>query len=360
MANKTYKVFLEKLGGTNATNYIGNEGELFYDPTTTTLRVGDGTTPGGSIVSGGGGSVDGNISISSTNSQINFVADSSGDGFGYSTIELIPDTNNTSDQYIIIDPTEPSHIHIRAGGSPDASSAELYLGAEETFFRVVDGGSGGARMQRIQNESIFADEYNSPADFTNGSWFVENGNNYIRYTTADLDLAEHIFTLDNNRENYVTIYWDNGGFSYTLRYGGSAEEEGEGVYRVQVDAAPENNTPITFTTMYWEFHQARINYAEVTDGDFTVDVRDDVRITGRDTVSLRNRSNTDSVTIITDYDNNEYTWYFGADGMLSLPGPIEFTDNSEQTSAAISIVELKALVANCATYGDFQTAIASL
>jgi hypothetical protein len=43
-----------------------------------------------------------------------------------------------------------------------------------------------------------------------------------------------------------------------------------------------------------------------------------------------------------------------------LPGAIEFSDNSEQTSAAISIVELKALVANCATYGDFQTAIAAL
>jgi hypothetical protein len=89
-------------------------------------------------------------------------------------------------------------------------------------------------------------------------------------------------------------------------------------------------------------------------------VRDDVRITGRDSVSLRNWSNTSSVTIVTDYDNNEYTWSFGPDGVISLPGAIEFTDNSEQTSAAISIVDLKALVANCATYGEFQTAIASL
>lgn len=55
MANKTYKVLLEKLGGTTATSYVGNEGELFFDPTTTTLRVGDGTTAGGSVVSGGGG-----------------------------------------------------------------------------------------------------------------------------------------------------------------------------------------------------------------------------------------------------------------------------------------------------------------
>lgn len=357
MANKTYKVLLEKLGGTTATSYVGNEGELFFDPTTTTLRVGDGTTAGGSVVSGGG-SVDGNISISSSNSEINFVPNSSGDGAGYSTIELRPDTNTTSDQYLIIDPTAPSHIHIRAGGTQDESDAYLFLGGEEAFFRVWDGTS--VRMQKTQNDTIFTAEYNSPANFTNGSWFVENGNSYIRYTTANTTLAYHINELDDNRENYVTIYWNNGSSSYTLRYGGSAEDVGEGVYKVQVDAAPENNTAITFTTMYWDLHQARNNYAEVTNGDFTVDVRDDVRITGRDTFSLRNWSSSSPISIITRYDDYDYTWAFGADAVLSLPGAIEFSDNSEQTSAAISIVELKALVANCATYGDFQTAIAAL
>lgn len=55
MANKIYVAFVDKQGGTTATSYIGNEGELFYDPTTTTLRVSDGSTPGGTVVSGGGG-----------------------------------------------------------------------------------------------------------------------------------------------------------------------------------------------------------------------------------------------------------------------------------------------------------------
>jgi hypothetical protein len=48
-----YRPFLEKLGGeTSASSYVGNAGELFYDPATTTLRISDGTTPGGSVVSG--------------------------------------------------------------------------------------------------------------------------------------------------------------------------------------------------------------------------------------------------------------------------------------------------------------------
>lgn len=67
----------------------------------------------------------------------------SGDGNNYDTIKLIPDAtlhNNGSDQYIVVDPTagEPGHIHIRAGGTQDASGADLFLGGEQTFVRVSD------------------------------------------------------------------------------------------------------------------------------------------------------------------------------------------------------------------------------
>jgi hypothetical protein len=50
MANKTYVTFVDKQGGTTATDYIGNEGELFYDPSSLELRVSDGVTPGGEFV----------------------------------------------------------------------------------------------------------------------------------------------------------------------------------------------------------------------------------------------------------------------------------------------------------------------
>ena len=48
--NTTFRVFVEKLGNIEAVDFIGNEGDLFYDPNTTTLRVSDGSTPGGSQV----------------------------------------------------------------------------------------------------------------------------------------------------------------------------------------------------------------------------------------------------------------------------------------------------------------------
>ena len=51
MANKTFKLFSDKMGGRTASEYIGTEGEIFYDPTTTSLRISDGSTAGGMVLS---------------------------------------------------------------------------------------------------------------------------------------------------------------------------------------------------------------------------------------------------------------------------------------------------------------------
>ena len=49
-----YRSFVEKLGGSSAASFVGNKGELFWDPESSTLRISDGSTPGGLQVSGGG------------------------------------------------------------------------------------------------------------------------------------------------------------------------------------------------------------------------------------------------------------------------------------------------------------------
>jgi hypothetical protein len=48
------------------------------------------------------------------------------------------ETYENTNQYIVLDPTEVNHIHIRAGGNIDASTAELYLGGEQTNVNVSD------------------------------------------------------------------------------------------------------------------------------------------------------------------------------------------------------------------------------
>ena len=48
--NTTFRVYVEKLGASEATDFIGNEGDLFYDPNFAQLRLSDGSTPGGTLI----------------------------------------------------------------------------------------------------------------------------------------------------------------------------------------------------------------------------------------------------------------------------------------------------------------------
>lgn len=72
------------------------------------------------------------------NGEICNPINSSGDGLGYSTISITPDAGTEDNRYIIIDPTAPNHIHIRAGGNIDESGADLFLGGEKNNVVVSD------------------------------------------------------------------------------------------------------------------------------------------------------------------------------------------------------------------------------
>jgi hypothetical protein len=65
-----YKTFLEKLGGSDPTQFIGRYGDIFFDPNTGALRISDGSTPGG-ILLGALGSTGYAGSFYSTSIQLN-------------------------------------------------------------------------------------------------------------------------------------------------------------------------------------------------------------------------------------------------------------------------------------------------
>ena len=48
--NTVYRLFVEKLGGTSPSQFVGNEGEIFYDPNIKSLKFSDGVTPGGTAI----------------------------------------------------------------------------------------------------------------------------------------------------------------------------------------------------------------------------------------------------------------------------------------------------------------------
>lgn len=103
-------------------------------------------------------------------------ADSSGDGYGYDTIKIVPDAEREEyDQYLVVDPTTPNHIHIRAGGPQDYSYAELILGGERAGVHVSDA-SGYVSIQSKKQD---------------WNWTYENVNSEQSTTyIVDTELAE--------------------------------------------------------------------------------------------------------------------------------------------------------------------------
>ena len=53
ITNTTYRILIEKLGGSEPTQFVGNEGELFYNPNIPSLSLSDGSTMGGLVIGGG-------------------------------------------------------------------------------------------------------------------------------------------------------------------------------------------------------------------------------------------------------------------------------------------------------------------
>ena len=81
----------------------------------------------------------GDLLLASGNSVVSSLPNNAGDGSGLSTLNLYPDSSTGDDRYLIIDPTGPAHLHLRAGGAQDASNVLLYLGGEQTYVQIDDG-----------------------------------------------------------------------------------------------------------------------------------------------------------------------------------------------------------------------------
>jgi hypothetical protein len=81
---------------------------------------------------------DGNLTLAGGNSVIQSIANSSLDpnNANVSTMIFTPDSNYSS-QSLVIDPTGPSHIHLRApGANIDEPDANIFLGGEDSSFEV--------------------------------------------------------------------------------------------------------------------------------------------------------------------------------------------------------------------------------
>ncbi len=302
---------------------FGEDGQLTFP---------DGTTQTTAFL---GGSPTGDITFDGV--KIQGAGTASGDGLGYSTIELVPDTNlYANNQYIVVDPTggEPGHIHLRAGGTQDASSADLYLGGELTNVRVSDtSGFVTVRTTNVGDPNITMD------------WTFETDGNLYFPGIGNNRIGESEPGLVVSSDNSVVLQSNNNGESKEWLFGTDGNLTIPGNIRSESGINIDINLSDS-TLRRWRFGEDGVLNAP---GDISIDGG----ITGTGYLNIQaaangsayvNLDNTDhsyigafgNLYLLTDEDNRE--WVFGTDGTLTTPGDITVGGDVNGTAAASTLV----------------------
>lgn len=217
---------------------------------------------------------------------------SSGDGYGNDTLKLVPDADlEYNDQYLIIDPTVPNHIHIRAGGTIDESSSELILGGEKTYVKLVDG-SGIARMQAsyTYNNTYY------PGDWTSAVVTEDESNRTIEITDPAEYILEFLNSTDWNNASGVYIGFDGGekGFIY-----GQNSTETTLTFFLEPTGTPSSPTAIASLELYYE-QRSRVDIdmnddeelAIVGNGiDVNISSSEGISINANDNINIESENN---------------------------------------------------------------------
>jgi hypothetical protein len=163
ITNTTYRVFVEKLGNTNPSQFIGNEGEVFYDPdaVSPSLKLSNGSTPGGVSFAGGGSG--GNANTGDITFNANYLV-GTGTTYGGSGLFFAPgpdfvDAENeisNGTQYVRLRGGDTaSHIHF---DTADNSSYDWYFGDDSKYvllskegdIKISASGAGGSGRWRFK------------------------------------------------------------------------------------------------------------------------------------------------------------------------------------------------------------------
>jgi hypothetical protein len=269
---------------------------------------------------------------------------------------VVPDVNNfiTADDIPAI-PADVSDLTdtqglLSGGGNADTGDItfeETTISAPDGANIIINGKVEGVTTARLEInpegavaklESFTSDQ----ADFYSGDglWATANwtvspfGRGQLVFTGAEqlyafLDSSTNAWNFGSNER----FSWNDGeliewqGYSY----GGGT---------LTVDLGPEllpptDPTEVTTLRLEWDnvsriavdsgdFNELQIsgrgmNVEIDSTSDVNIEANDDLRLTGRDVVSIRNRATDEPVTIVTNYDGSSKTWQFEANGELRLP-----------------------------------------
>jgi hypothetical protein len=133
----------------------------------------------------------------------------SADQTGLNTIKLIPNEDHATDQFLVIEPTVPNHIHIRAGGTQDESNALLILGGERNAVVVSDNDRSvgiSTRAARVDQTYTNMNE-NSNAQFIASMPTPNEQEVFVGWKVLDADIEYTVsgVAINTPSEGLVTI-----------------------------------------------------------------------------------------------------------------------------------------------------------
>ena len=248
MSNATYRAFPEKLGGSDSTQFVGDRGELFWDPENANLSISDGETPGG-------------IGIKTRNLQASY------SNLDYSQwVTLFGNTASDWKAYYGSASATDSNGNLWVTGGYDGYGVRATLGCiyrEVGYFednwRFV--GQDSDYIQYGESIAIHKDSENgdriyvlittangnqeillaaiNPNDITTPYWIKQiNGSGQERATDVFVDDAGNIYvsgsTQDStanpgNRDGFIAKFLPNGTCVWKKTLGGSGSDRLEGL-----------------------------------------------------------------------------------------------------------------------------------
>lgn len=318
-----------------STIYIGGV-PISVNPTSNTLAVGATGTATSTATnlatesfvidyvgqSGGGTANTGDVTFEGV--KIIGAGTASGDGNGYSTLELVPDANLTAtNQYLVIDPTTPNHIHLRAGGPQDSSSAELYLGGEHKNVRIND--SAGVKLNNNFLAGLPTRQYVINTDFTNATWWDSGeGTYFLQFTTSNVELQTVHDQFGGWPDNTIEIW--TGSALYTLTYDGYSTYLGNPNDRIiRVREAPPGGTTVNVQAMTFTLYSYEQNYINLEYSSLDISVNGTAGIVSNDFASIYAKlgiifvSGQGNLTIVTNDETDAKEWKFNTKGHLLFP-----------------------------------------
>jgi hypothetical protein len=329
-------------GSITASYFVGDGSQLTNLPIPTIDTSSLATT--GSNIFIGNQIVTGSLSFGD-GGAIQSISSSSGDGGGYSTLTLTPDSSLGSDQYIILDPTGPNHIHIRPGGTIDNSGADLYIGGEKNYVRV-NNSTPSVRMQTESTTTLNSYYFTPGFGAASIEWYTVSGNHYVRFNDPTMDVYNAIWAFNSPSTFTATYNSGNDYISFTVN-GSSTPGFPQAPSFYVAEAPPSSPTYLDYADI--QILQNRQTYIETNGSDVRIDAADDLRLYSRDRFQLINYSPDEAVEIHLDYNNTDKIFSFNPNGSLGFP------DGTSQNTAFVTSSIAGFAITGSNTFIDNQT-----